>query len=96
MNLPSTPCLECGELFVRVPVTRKFCSARCTQAHHNRRIMGGLKLYDAAMKWRLDNSRAKKGLLTALTAIADQLASEEREIIKAREAKIAQQSKRVA
>jgi len=50
--------------------------------------MGGLQLYDAAMKWRLDNSRAKKGLLTELTAVADRLAGEEREIRKVREAKI--------
>jgi len=88
MTPPIAFCRECGEQFVQVPYTKIFCSTPCTKRHHGRRIMGGLQLYDAAMKWRLDNSRAKKGLLTELTAVADRLAGEEREILKAREARI--------
>src|SRR5215469_17028834 len=95
MTPPVAFCRECGEQFVQVPYTKVFCSTPCTKSHHNRRIMGGLQLYDAAMKWRLDSSRAKKGLLTKLTAVADRLAGDEREIRKARDAKIAKQNPRV-
>ena len=45
--------------------------------------MGGLKLYDAAMRWRL-HSHGKRHL-TELTAIADQLAAEERRLAAARQ-----------
>jgi hypothetical protein len=91
--LSYTWCRECGERLVRIPYTRCFCTPACRQTHHNRRVMGGLQLYDAAMAWRLDNTRKVKGLLVELTRIADRLASDERELKARRDARIKAQKK---
>lgn len=74
-------CAECGHPFYPTRVDQIFHSRPCKIAKHQRRINGGLKLYDAAMPWRIERPR---GALVELTAVADQLAAEERIINKKR------------
>jgi hypothetical protein len=80
-------CAECGEPFQRTRPNRDFCSPACQKTHNARRISGGLQLYNAVMRWRIDRP---KNALAELTQIADFLASEERSIRLARILRIKQ------
>ena len=79
-------CEEDGKPFYPKRVDQIFCCFECTQKHHRRRNEGGRRLYDAAMPWRIDRPR---NALVELTAVADQLAAEERIIRRRREETIA-------
>lgn len=80
-------CVECGAPFYRVRKDQIFCPDKgCRQAYHQRRLLGGLKLYDLAMRWRIE---WPAGALGDLTAAADLLAQDERERRKKRKEKIA-------
>ena len=78
-------CDECGRLFHPKEAKNRFCRAECRKAHHGRRMLGGMRLYDLAMEWR----RNRRGAWRELSALADQLAGEERLIRKRREERIA-------
>lgn len=78
-------CAECGELFYQKREHQIYCSLKCNKAHHKRRLLGGLKLYDAAMRWRIERPC---GALGDLTFIADELAHVERGLRDARRARV--------
>jgi hypothetical protein len=83
--LPIRFCAECGEPFHVTQPNKIYCDGGCRQAAWNRRITGGFKLYDLAMRWRIDR---EKGDMAELTAAADLFAAEERIIRKRRQANI--------
>lgn len=89
-QLPVVFCHECGHPFFRTQVTKIYCSGKCRQDAWNRRITGGFKLYELAMRWRID--RPKSGI-SDLCVVADQLADDERTIRKRRDATIARERK---
>ena len=78
-------CAECGDIFHPKREHQVYCSLACNQRHHRRRLLGGLKLYDAAMKWRIERPC---GALGDLTFIADELAHIERGLRDTRRARI--------
>lgn len=78
-------CHYCGNPDYLTKPNKKFCSEACRQAHWNMRVTGGFKLYEAVMAWRIDR---EKGDFQELTAIADQLAAEERILRRRRAANI--------
>jgi hypothetical protein len=99
VRLPKEPtlkfCAECGEPFYPTRYDQIHCKTKspdCNKQKTKRRVCGGLKLYDAAMKWRLGGTH-KKGTMADFTAIADQLACEERLIRNKRDARIAEAKK---
>ena len=84
LTLPAPPrmdfCAECGNPFhahAGGPLGKLYCSRPCQLARNARRTHGGYKLYDAVMQWRIERP---DGALGDLTALADQLAHEERKI----------------
>lgn len=89
---PLMHCKECGEPFYLTRPDREYCSETCRNTHNQRRITGGLKLYDLAMRWRIERPR---GALGDLTHAADLLAQDERERRAARKAVIEEQRKAV-
>lgn len=78
--LPVFFCHECGNPDYLTKSNKIYCSETCRQAAWNRRISGGFRLYELAMRWRIDR---EKGDMAELTAAADMLAGEER-LIRAR------------
>ena len=80
-------CAECGEPYARTRWNKDYCSQKCQQGSANRRVKGGLRLYNAAMRWRIERP---KDALVEMTQIADQLASEERSIRTNRKKRIEQ------
>ena len=95
--LPATPalrfCAECGHGFYPKRHDQTHCVAACNRAKHKRRILGGLKIYDAAMKWRIERPN---GALSELGAIVDDLAHEERVLREKRQKVIAAIKKELA
>lgn len=65
-------CRECGGAFYPNRSDTIFCGIPCKTTRHNRRISGGLKLYDVAIKWR-ENPES----VFFLTQIIDQLVADE-------------------
>lgn len=90
--VPTGYCAECGNRFPMTQPNRIFCDGECRQAQWNRRVTGGFKLYEAAMRWRIDR---QKGDMAELTSIADLLANEERFLRKRREDNIKRQAGRL-
>jgi hypothetical protein len=83
-------CAECGNPDYRTMPNKIYCSETCRQKAWNRRITGGFKLYELAMRWRIDR---EKGDMAELTGIADQLAADERMLRARRAANIKQHQK---
>ncbi|SRR5260221_420025 len=81
-------CAECGNPDYRTQPNKIYCSGTCRQNAWNRRITGGFKLYELAMRWRIDR---EKGDMAELTAAADMLAADERIIRRRREANMIKQ-----
>lgn len=69
-------CDECGKPFYGIRHDQIFCSGACKKARHARRVQGGLKLYDLAMRWRIEQPKDAWG---DLTTEVDRLAFDERE-----------------
>lgn len=82
-QLPVFFCHECGNPDWLTKPNKIYCSESCRSSAWNRRISGGFRLYELAMRWRIDR---EKGDMAELTAAADQLAGEER-ILRARRSK---------
>lgn len=74
--MPISYCKECGKPFYRTRPDREFCCDTHRNKFNQRRILGGLKLYDAAIKWRIERP---KGAISELQFIVDNLAFDERE-----------------
>lgn len=87
-ELPVVFCAECGKPFYRTQRTKIFCDGECRQTAWNRRVSGGFKLYELVMKWRIERP---KNALNQLTAEADLLAAEERDVRCRRNARIAKE-----
>ena len=86
--IPIFFCSECGNPDYRTKINKIYCSETCRQTAWNRRVNGGFKLYELAMRWRIDR---EKGDMAELTAAADMLAAEERIIRARRDANIKRQ-----
>jgi hypothetical protein len=69
-------CKECGEPFCQTRSDREFCGEAHRKIFNTRRIQGGLKLYDLAMRWRIERPKDAWG---DLTTEVDRLAYDERE-----------------
>lgn len=85
---PPDLCDECGMQYQPKRGTQRFCCAPCRKQFNERRISGGLQLYDLAMQWRIERP---EDAWHNLTQLADQLATEERIIRKKRKDRIIQQ-----
>lgn len=83
-------CEECGNPFFRNMPNKKYCNDTCRQTQWNRRVTGGFKLYELAMRWRIDRPQ---GAISDLGAVVDDLAGDERVIRARRDANIKRHQK---
>jgi hypothetical protein len=69
-------CREDGTPFFPVRVDQDFCCPQCRAAFNHRRKLYGLRVIDAALRWRIERP---KDALSDLTVIVDRIAEDERE-----------------
>lgn len=67
-------CLECGAALARRARIRgndkMFCGEPCRKTFNNRRRLRGSEIYDLAMEWRFDRSRAGEALSHLCTLLS--------------------------
>lgn len=80
---PAAFCAECGNPFYRTQPNKIYCGGTCRQRQWNRRVNCGFKLYELAMRWRIERP---KGAISDLQHVVDDMAGEER-IIRDRRAR---------
>jgi hypothetical protein len=77
MSLPARrTCRECNSSFLAIRHDRVFCRQRCRRAWHSRREAFGARAVELMLAWR---GERKKGALSDLTALADELVRLERD-----------------